>query len=146
MTNTKIAVVDISRVNDVYGPSDNMIKGKEAQSKSHSHQQVLRIPVPHKILSAYKSLKLYIDIIYVCKMMFLITIFENIDLRSIPVLTSGSLYTITNGIQVVIDKHCGQGFHITYFHEDPELMNKNSMTSLSQVRYIYVLVMSILDQ
>ena len=118
--NTKTTTSDLDRANEIYTPSENMLKGNDTRKKARNNQRTLRIPVPPKILSGYIDLELFFNIIYVCNLPFLITRSGNIDLCSIQSLNSISLKMIAKGIKNGIDKHCARGFKITDFHPDLE--------------------------
>ena len=83
INNMNVTTKDIDHDNDIYGPSASRIKGKDVRPKATSHQQTIHTPVPPRILSEYRNLKLFIDIIYVSSLPFLITGSMNINLRSV---------------------------------------------------------------
>ena len=93
---------------------------KDTRPNANSHRRILRIPVSHKILSEYKELNLFMDIINMSALPFLITKSSNVGIRSIQRLTSRSMNVVAKGLEVVINKHCGRGFKITNCHTDPE--------------------------
>ena len=97
MNNTPIMTVVINRARGIYGPSESMLKGKDTRHKSNSHQCTLQIPVSPKTLSEYRDLKLSIDIIYVCGLLFLIIKYGSIDLHSVQYLKFRSLNIIAQG-------------------------------------------------
>ena len=110
MNNTPITTADIDQAPDIYGLLESMLKGKDTRRKSNSHQRTLWIPILPKILSEYRDLKLFINIIYVCGFSFLIIRSSNIYLGSVHHLKSRSLKIIAQGLKIVFDKHCGRGF------------------------------------
>ena len=73
INNTRVTTKGIDKAKDIYGPSTIMLKGKDTRPKTNSHQKILCISVSPKILSEYKNLQIFIEIVYVSGLPILIT-------------------------------------------------------------------------
>ena len=73
LPNCPITRADILATEDILGPNVHSLKGRTVQ-QTKPHVSTLVTPVPPDILSLYRSITLCVDIMFVNKMPFLVTI------------------------------------------------------------------------
>jgi hypothetical protein len=118
--NCPISRANIIATKDIFGPNVCTLTGKTVH---HGEEHVLLdlTPVPKDILSLYHMVTLCVDIMYVNKLLFLVTISRNIKFAMIELLSNHQEGTVSNSITNVMRLYGLWGFLMTAIaHADGE--------------------------
>ena len=85
LANCPITRADIIAAKDILGPNLGSLKGKTARHPNE-HVPGWTEAVPHEIMSLHKNVTLCIDIMFINKITFLVTISHNLKFRTVEAL------------------------------------------------------------
>jgi len=117
--NCPISHADIITTEDIFGPSVDILKGKTVR-QGEEHVQSDLSPVPRDILLLYQMVTLCVDIMYVNKLPFLVTISCHIKFAMIELLSNCQMGTVGKSITKVMHLYGSRGFLVTMVHADGE--------------------------
>ena len=117
--NCPIVRSDIVAAEDLFGPDVNSLRGKTVR-RGEKHVTSDILPIPRDILSLYRELTLCVDIMYVNKLPFLVTISRAVKFGTIEFLTNRREDTIGQCIKNVMRLYGSRGFLVTMTHADGE--------------------------
>jgi hypothetical protein len=117
--NCPIGRADIIAAEDILGPCVDALKGKTAR-RVEAHVRSDISPVPRDILSLYRAVTLCVDIMYVNKLPFLVTISRKIKFATIELLTNRQAETIGKSVTDVMRLYGSRGFLVNMTHADGE--------------------------
>jgi hypothetical protein len=104
----------------IFGPNVHALKGKTVRhGKLHVKSDLSS--VPHDILSLYQEVTLCVDIMYVNKIPFLITVSQHIKFATIELLANRQEETIGKGITNVMHLYGSRGFLVNMTHANGKL-------------------------
>jgi hypothetical protein len=110
---------DILAAEAIFGPNVNALKGKTVRhGEFHVKSDIL--PIPRNILSLYHEVTLCIDIMYVNKIAFLVTISRNIKFATIELLANCQEETIGKSVTNVMQLYGSRGFLVNMTHANSE--------------------------
>ncbi|CAJ1950718.1 unnamed protein product [Cylindrotheca closterium] len=110
---------DIKTATNIYGPNLGSLKGKTTSTTDgHVRTEIGAIP-PH-IKEHYSDITLAIDILFVNKMPFLVTISRHIKFGTVERLHNRQIPTIKRALQKVIALYSRRNFKVISILGDPE--------------------------
>ena len=119
LANCPITRVDIIAAKDILGPNLGSLKGKTVRHPN-KHVPGGMEGVPHEIMSLHKNVTLCIDIMFINKIPFLVTISRNLKFRMVEDLDNRQVPTICKKLQSLVKLYEHQGFKVTTILADPE--------------------------
>ena len=119
LANCPVTERDITVATDIFGKNLGSLKGKTVH-RPNAHVQTGIAPVPHEILSRHQNVTLAIDIMFVNKIPFLITVSRNIKFVTIEDLPNRKVTTIRDKLRAVLRLYRHRGFHVTSILGDQE--------------------------
>ena len=119
LLNCPITRADILATKDILGPNVHSLKGKTVQ-QTEPHVSSLIIPVPSDILSLYHSVTLCVDIMFVNKMPFFVTISWNLKFGTAELLLNHQEDTVAKPLTAVMCLYGSRGFLVQMVHADNE--------------------------
>jgi hypothetical protein len=111
---------DILATEAIFGPKVNSLKGNKTLCHGELHVESDLSPIPHDILSLYCKVTLCVDIMYVNKIPFLLTISRNIKFATIKLLANWQEETIAKCLTNVMRLYGSRGFMVNMTHADGE--------------------------
>jgi hypothetical protein len=82
LPNCPITKADILAAEDIFGPDLGTLKGKSTRAKPHKVRPIL-VSIPQQILQRYRSVTICVDLMFVNKVAFLVTISRNIHFGTV---------------------------------------------------------------
>ena len=110
---------DFKTANDILGKNLGSLKGKTVHKKQ-KHVKTNILPVPPDILKIHKEVTLGVDIMFVNKIPFLITISRNIHFGTVEELPNRKLQTVKEKLKNVINIYAHRGFNVSTILADGE--------------------------
>jgi hypothetical protein len=117
--NYAIGRADILATEDILGPHMGSLKGKTVRF-DEQHIKSDLTPIPHDILSLYREVILCIDIMYVNKIAFLITISQHLKFATIKLLANCQEDTVEKCLTYVMEIYGSRDFVVNMTHADGE--------------------------
>jgi Reverse transcriptase (RNA-dependent DNA polymerase) len=119
LANCPVTEHDVRVADDIYGPNLGSLKGKTVHRPSpHVHAGV--DPVPPDILGRHRGVTLAIDIMFVNKIPFLVTLSRNLKFLTVEDLPNRQEGTVRDKLKAVTRLYHHRGFHIDTILADPE--------------------------
>ncbi|MDA3875508.1 MAG: reverse transcriptase domain-containing protein [Halothiobacillus sp.] len=119
LPNLPIDASDVAIAEDIYGSNLGSLKGKTPR-RNNTHISTGISSVPPDILAAHRDVTLAIDIMFVNKIPFLITISRNIKFGTVERLINRQVSSIKRAIQTTIAQYHSRGFQVATILADPE--------------------------
>ena len=119
LKNCPITTEDIMAAEDIFGPNLGSLKGKTAR-RGGEHVAIDRQEVPRMIMERYRDVTLCIDIMYVSKIAFLVTVSRGIKFGTAETLKDRKHPTIMTAIKHVVAIYSQRGFRVNTAHTDNE--------------------------
>ena len=88
--------------------------------RSDDHVKCELMPVPKDILSLYRAVTMCIDIMFINKLPFLVTVSRHIKFTTIKMLTNRQEQAISKCLTKVMQLYGSRGFLVTMVHADSE--------------------------
>ena len=110
---------DVLVADDIYGANLGSLKGKTVH-RPNPHVVSGVDPVPSEVLERHQSLDLAIDIMFVNKIPFFITMTRGLRFGTVEALPNRQIPTIVASLQTVIKMYRHRGFSIRTILSDPE--------------------------
>ena len=118
LENCPVTERDVAIAADIFGPNLGSLKGKTVH-RPNEHVQPGVAPVPHDVLSRHRDIVLAIDIMFVNKIAFLVTVSRN--LKFVEDLPNRQVSTIRdNKLRSVLRLYRHRGFRVTTLLADQE--------------------------
>ena len=109
----------IQAADDIYGPNVGALRGKTPRQVTE-HVTANVDPVPPEILALHRDIVLAIDIMFINKIAFLITISRGLRIGSIHALDNRQVPTIRDSLRAVLQRYQRRGFRIQTILADDE--------------------------
>ena len=119
LANCPVTRADIIAARDILGPNLGSLKGKTVRHPNE-HVPGGMEGVPHEIMSLHKNVTLCIDIMFINKIPFLVTISRNLKFRTVEALDNRQVSTICKKLQSIVKLYEHRGFKVTIILADPE--------------------------
>jgi hypothetical protein len=119
LANCPVTEHDICTAHDIYGPNLGSLKGKTVHPPSQ-HFRAGIDPVPPDIHQRHKSTVLAIDIMFIKKLPFLVTLSRNIKFLTVEALPNRQEGTVRDKLKAVIRLYEHRGFKVNNILADPE--------------------------
>lgn len=119
LPNNPVNREDIIAAEDIYGPNLAALKGKTAH-RPNTHVETTNDGVPPQIMSIYRRVTLAVDIMYVNKVMFMMTVSRGLKFGTVERILNRKMKTIKACISEVIALYRRRGFRISTILADPE--------------------------
>ena len=110
---------DIWATDDIFGLNLGSLKGKTVW-RPNKHVQAATSRVPHSILKLHRDVVLSMDIMFVNKIPFLVTLSCNLRFSTVESLPNCQVGTVTMCLKKVIRLYHHRGFRMTSITCDPE--------------------------
>ena len=101
LANCPVTRADIIAAKDILGPNLGSLKGKTVRHPNE-HVPGGMEGVPHEIMSLHKNVTLCIDIMFINKIPFLVTISRNLKFRTVEALDNRQVPTICKKLQSIV--------------------------------------------
>ena len=119
LKNCPVTTADIMAAEDILGTNVQSLRGKQVR-RGGQHVVIERQDVPRTIMERYKNVTLCIDIMFVNKIPFLVTISRGIKFGTVETLTDRKHPTIMSAIKHVVALYSKRGFRVSDAHTDNE--------------------------
>jgi Reverse transcriptase (RNA-dependent DNA polymerase)/Zinc knuckle len=120
LANCPVTREDIIVAEKIYGPNLGGLKGRTTRHASPTSDDIKITGVPAEILKAHGDVTLSIDLMFVNKIPFLITISKGIKFGSATHLQDKKKDTIKNALYRICDAYKGRGFKVILVKADHE--------------------------
>merc|ERR1712197_122863 len=122
MRNNPVTTHDVNLAEGIFGKNVPTIKGKSMNKKGDVIRNE-RIELPEELDLPDKNLELAIDILYVDRALFLVTIDRRIKWRAAVPIKDRSAEEILQALDIVLNHYNTEGYLITMLHCDGEFRN-----------------------
>ena len=119
LANCPITRQDVLAADNIFGPNLGSLKGKTVH-RPNPHVSTCIDGVPPDLLNIHGNVTLCIDIMFINKIPFLVTISRDIKFGTVEALDNRQLQTITQKIQTICRLYEHRGFTITSILANPE--------------------------
>ena len=119
LRNCPVTKADVQAADDIFGPNLGSLKGKRVW-RLNKHVQAGSSAVPWCILEIHQDVVLSMDIMFMNKILFLVTSSCYIRFSMVESLPNSQVGTIATCLKKVTHLYHHQGFHITSITCDPE--------------------------
>ena len=119
IANLPIGCTDITAAEQIFGPNLGALKDKMPKHRSLPVDDKID-GVPPSILECFQKVVLAIDLMFVNKLPFLITISRGLHFGTIESLPNCQIPTVTAALSRVVQTYCWHGFCIVTTLVDPE--------------------------
>jgi hypothetical protein len=108
---------DVTTADDIFGVNAGSLKGKTTYRKgAHVTSDAVNIPV--SIMSRYQEVNLCVDLMFVNRIPFFVTISRNIHFGTVEMIRARKKKVIEAALKHVFDLYAKRGFKITHVHGD----------------------------
>ena len=119
LANCPVTERDVAVATDIFGPNLGSLKGKTVHRPS-PHVQAGIAPVPPEILARHHDITLAIDIMFVNKIPFLVTVSRNLKFVTVEDLPNRKATTVRDKLRAVLRMYRHRGFKVTSLLGDQE--------------------------
>jgi hypothetical protein len=119
LPNCPIGTDDILVAEDIFGPSVSGLKGKTVRSTPMAVSDTYE-PLPPGIVEKYQSVTLAFDLMYVNKVIFLVTFSRHIRFGTAERINSRREEDVTSGLKSIVKLYKSRGFKVDVFLGDGE--------------------------
>jgi hypothetical protein len=119
MGDCPVTKADVQAAENIFGPNLGSLKGKTVR-RANDHVLTGIDPMPSEIMEIYHDVTLAIDITFVNKVPFFITVARGIKFGTIEVLTNRQTQTVRDCLKKVVRLYMARGFHVTTILADNE--------------------------
>jgi hypothetical protein len=123
LPNCPITKADILAAENIFGPDLGTLKGKSTRAKPHKVRPIL-VSIPQQILQRYRLVSICVDLMFVNKVAFLVTISRNIHFGTVEAVPNQQAATLVKYIRSVSQIYRRGGFLVEHALAD------NQFTSL----------------
>jgi len=109
----------IQAAEDIYGPNVGALCGKTPR-RPVGHVTAIVDPVPADVLHTHGEVTLAVDLMFINKVAFLITVSRGLRIGSIHALDNRQVSTVRDSLLFVLNKYERRGFRITTIMADEE--------------------------
>jgi len=109
----------IQAAEDIYGPNIGALQGKTPR-QNVGHVVAIADPVPADVLLTHREVTLAVDLMFINKVAFLITVSRGLRIGSIHALDNRQASTVRNSLLFVLKKYERRGFRINTILADEE--------------------------
>ena len=109
----------IQAAEDIYGPNVGGLHGKTPR-RNVGHVTAIVDPVPTEVLLAHGDVTLAMDLMFINKVAFLITVSRGLRIGSVHALDNRQASTVRDSLLFVLNKYERRGFRITTIMADEE--------------------------
>jgi len=110
---------DILRAESIFGPDLGSLQGKTVRKRSPKVGEI-RQTLPPSILSQYKNVTLYVDVAFVNKIPFLISLSKHIHFGTVEAIPKRQLPHLKQGIEAIDKVYKMRGFKVQFAYMDNE--------------------------
>ena len=114
-----ISHVDIAATEHIFSPNLGALKGRTPKHRSVPVDGKIDRVLP-SILECFQTVVLAIDLMFVNKLPFLITISHGLHFGTVESLPNHQIPTVTAALTFIIQTYCHCGFHVATTLADPE--------------------------
>ena len=114
-----VTKADVKAAEDIYGPNRGALKGKTV-SRPNPHIPAGVDQVPTSIMKVHRSVTLAIDVMFINKVAFLITISRNLKFGMVEAISNRQVTTIIAKLRSVCQVYHHRGFQVSVLLSDPE--------------------------
>ena len=110
---------DLRAADDIFGQALGGLKGKTVR-RPNPHVSTYSNGVPPHIMSRHKSVTIGIDIMFVNKIPFLVTISRDMKFGTVEALNNQQITTVADKLKTVINLYSHRGFRVDAITADQE--------------------------
>jgi hypothetical protein len=118
--NCPVTREDVLIAEQIFGTNLAGLKGRTTRKSSPETDDINVMSVPPEILAAHGAVTLAIDLMYVNKIPFLVSISKSIKFGTVSHLQNKSVATINDAIERVCDLYAARKFRVVLIKADPE--------------------------
>jgi hypothetical protein len=130
MRNCPIQIKHIDMAEAVYGPNIGGLKGKTPR-RTPAHVMITENPVPPEILKTHGNVSLAVDIMFINKVAFLLTVARGLGIGTVEELDNRQMDNVQRRLSNIIGKYEQRGFKIGTVLADDEF---SPLTTLMPTR------------
>jgi hypothetical protein len=119
LTNCPIKMDDILAADDIFGESVSNLKGKTVRKRPNVVEGAVT-PLPAGIMEKYRNVTLAFDLMYVNKVVFLVTFSRHICFGTAKRIESRREEVVTAGLKAIVQLYKSRGFKVDTFLGDRE--------------------------
>jgi hypothetical protein len=119
LRNSPIERADIKAAEEIYGTNIGSLKGKTATHKSIPVDGRIA-GVPNAIRSKFQSVIVAVDIMYINKIPFFLTISRGLHFGTVETIRTRHMDVVLKAVKRMIGQYTRRGFRVDAIHADPE--------------------------
>jgi hypothetical protein len=104
---------DVLAAEDIFGPDLGTLKGKTTRRRPHKVRPTL-VPIPPQTLTRYRSVTICVDVMFVNRIAFVVTISRNLQFGTVEAVPNQQVATLVKAIEAVSQIYRRGGFLVEH--------------------------------
>ena len=115
--NCDVTIQDVDNANELFGRDIYALKGKTVRKKPDEVTEDY-IAIPKSIAKRHLELTLSIDLMFIQKQIFLVTVSQHLKFTTINHVEKRMTGQVMTELRKVLSLYCHRGFKVTNMHSD----------------------------